>query len=126
MALTGRRRHFAATLSINVQLMNCAKLLSLTALLSAYSGLAVADEFGQPDSAARKASCHLVADGSISCIRISGYLSAGQRFVGAAQVPSPFAPRESGFTTTHLSQEPELGAALGSTRVYLDGDDPSR
>lgn len=106
--------------------MNFVKLLLLVVPLAAIAGRAAADNLGPPDAAAPKASCHLAPDGSITCIHISGYLSAGGRFTGATPPTGAFAPHASGFSTTHLDQEPQLGAALGSTRLYLDSDDTAR
>ena len=63
--------------------------------------------------------------GSTTCIRISGYVSAGMAFVEpgriAAPTTGPFAPHSFAYSTTEgaVAVESQFDTALGPGRVYV-------
>ena len=89
--------------------------LSAVVFAASISGSAYAGQLGEA-----RAGCRIGPSGEVSCLRISGYLSAGA-ISGPSGLPppTPFANTAGGFSTTHLGGEPEAGDGFSSTRLYL-------
>ena len=105
--------------------------LGLFCLVVAMGGARAAD-LGPPEpqrETPERARCKALGEGffavkgSTTCIRISGYVSAGMGFVEpgriAAPTTGPFAPHPFAYSTTEGAVESRFDTELGPGRVYV-------
>jgi len=106
----------------------------LAAALGFVVSAAQAADIGAPQpqrETPEQARCKAMGEGyfavkdSTTCIRISGYVSAGMGFVApgriAAPTTGPFAPRSFAYSTTEgaVAVESQFDTALGPGRLYV-------